>query len=123
MALSGGLIAESLKVGAVLEAVPLTVRRIYRADAGDVSVGQPLTWTFVDFEAPVESAEALAVALSETLDEALGWYCDFRSPDETFVVFAGRVFRYPRGNRTARAEVEEYGRSVGVPESQLDWPE
>lgn len=123
MTLTGGLIAESLRVGAALEAIPLTVRRIKRDNAGDVSVGQPLTWTFVDFEAPLESVEALAAALSETLDEKLGWYCDFRSPDETFVVFAGRVFQYPRGDRTARAEVEEYGRSVGVPESQLDWPE
>lgn len=119
MTLTGGLIAESLKIGAALETVPLTVTNIKREDAGDVSVGQPLTWTFVDFEAPVEAADALAAALSETLDAALGWYCDFRSPDETFVVFAGRVFRYPRGDRSARAEVEEYGRSVGVPESQL----
>jgi hypothetical protein len=123
MTLTGGLIAESLKVGAALEAVPLTVRRISREDSGDTSVGQPLTWTFIDFEAPLEAAEALAAALSETLDRKLGWYCDFRSPDETVVVFAGRVFRYRRGDRTARAEAEEYGRSVGVPEAQLDWPE
>ncbi len=123
MTVSGALIAESLKVGAVLEAVPLMVQRIYRADAGDVSVGQPLTWTFVEFEARFEAAEALAGALSEALDPSLGWYCDFRSRDETFVVFAGRIFRYPRGDRTGRAEAEEHGRSVGVPEAQLDWPE
>jgi hypothetical protein len=123
MTLTGALIAESLKVGAALDAVPLTARKISREDAGDVSVGQPLAWTFIDFEAPLESADALAAALSETLDPKLGWYCDFRSPDETFVVFAGRIFRYRRGDRTARAEAEEYGRSVGVPEAQLDWPE
>jgi hypothetical protein len=46
-----------------------------------------------------------------------------RSEDEAFVVFADRVFRYPRGDTERRAEAEEYGRSVGVPESQLDWPE
>jgi len=123
MTVSGALIAESLKVGVVLEAVPLTVRRIKREDAGDVSVGQPLTWTFVDFEAPLEAAETLADALSAALDPSLGWYCDFRSPDETFVVFAGRIFRYPRGDRTGRAAAEEHGRSVGVPEAQLDWRE
>jgi hypothetical protein len=51
-----------------------------------------------------------------------GWYCDFRSDDEVFVVFCDRVFRYPRGDRTARSTVEDYARSMGVPEAQLDWP-
>jgi len=35
---------------------------------------------------------------------------------ETFVVYAGRVFRYPSGDKAGRAEAEDYGRSVGVPE-------
>ncbi len=39
------------------------------------------------------------------------------------VVFHGRVFKYPTGDSTRRAEVEGYARSVGVPEAQLDWPE
>jgi hypothetical protein len=42
---------------------------------------------------------------------------------ETFVVYAGRVFRYASGDKAARAGAEEYGRSVGVPEPQLDWDE
>jgi len=123
MVLAGCVIAESLRTGAALEGVPLTVTRIWRADAGDVSVGQPLTWTFIGFEAPEEHTEALTGALREALDEPLGWYCDFRSPEETFVVFAGRAFRYPRGDRAGRAEAEAYARAAGVPEAQVDWPE
>jgi hypothetical protein len=73
MPIAGGLIAESLRIGSVLEGVALTVKKISRADVGDVEAGQPLTWTFLDFEAA---------------DEA-----------------------------------EDYARSMGVPESQLDWPE
>jgi hypothetical protein len=42
--------------------------------------------------------------------------------DETFVVFSGRIFRYRRGDQTARTAVEAHARSVGVPESELDWP-
>jgi hypothetical protein len=106
-----------------LDGVPLRVTSIERRDAGDVSAGQPLVWTFVEFEAREEQADALAAALTAVLDERLGWYCDFRSSEETFVVFAGRAFRYRRGDREARAEVEAYGRAAGVPESQLDWPE
>jgi hypothetical protein len=122
MPLAGGLIAESLRIGAVLD-IDLTVHKISRADVGDVDVGQPLTWTFLDFEAPEEDAQRLADALSRALDPSLGWYCDFRTADQTFVVFGGRIFRYPRDDRTRRSEVEAYARSVGVPESQLDWPE
>jgi hypothetical protein len=123
MAIAGVLIAESLRTGARLEGVTLTVRRIVRVDDGDTDAGQPLTWTFIEFEAPIDEAEELAAALSRALDKRLGWYCDFRSPTETFVVFAERVFRYRRGDKGGRSQAEAHARSMGVPESQLDWPE
>ena len=123
MVIAGVLIAESLRTGARVEDVTLTVRRIARDDAGDTGAGQPPTWTFIEFEAPLDEAEALAGTLSSALDKRLGWYCDFRSPTETFVVFAERVFRYPRGDKDGRSAAEAHARSMGVPESQLDWPE
>jgi hypothetical protein len=116
------LIAESLRVGSTLEGVALTVRKVSRENVGDVDAGQPLTWTFVDFEAADEDAERLATALEQVLERAGGWYCDFCNDHETFVVFAGRTFRYPRGAESGRSSAVEYGRSVGVPEAQLDWP-
>ena len=123
MVIEGVLIAESLRTGTRLEDVALTVRAIARADDGDTDAGQPLTWTFIEFEAPLEEAERLAAALSRSLDQRLGWYCDFRSATETFVVFAERVFRYRRGDKDGRSNAEAHARSMGVPESQLDWPE
>ena len=122
MALTGGLIAESLRVGAVLDSVVLTVTKISRADVGDVDAGQPRTWTFLDFEAADADAARLSQALERALERVGGWYCDFRNDEETWVVFAGRTFRYPRGDAAGRAEAEQHGRSVGVPEPQLDWP-
>ncbi len=121
--IAGTLIGESLRSGATLVGVDLTVKKISRADVGVESAGQPLTWTFIEFEAPVGDADVLATVLKDALDAGLGWYCDFRSATETYVVFSGRVFRYPRGDKERRAEAEAYGRSAGVPESQLDWPE
>lgn len=118
----GVLLAESLRVGASLDELELTVTKLSREDAGDLSAGQPRTWTFVHFSVAETRAEALASLLVEALDEG-GWYCDFRTADETFVVFAGRKFRYPRGDRRGRKEAAEYARSVGVPEGQIDWPE
>ena len=123
MVITGVLIGESLRTGTRFEDVALTVRAIARADDGDTDAGQPLTWTFIEFEAPLEEAERLAAALSRSLDRRLGWYCDFRSATETFVVFAERVFRYRRGDKDGRSNAEAHARSMGVPESQLDWPE
>jgi hypothetical protein len=121
MSFTGNLLAESLRKQEALDVVPLTVRRIYRADDGDLSAGQPLTWTFIEFELPDERVEPFAEALSDALEPG-PWYCDFRSDDETVVVFADRVFRYPRDDQSAREEAEGYARSVGVPEDQIDWP-
>ncbi len=123
MSVSGILIAESLLKSNPLEGVTLQVRKISRGDVGDVGVGQPLTWTFIEFEVQDQLLIDLVEALSGSLDPEGGWYCDFRSVEETFVVFAGRVFRYARGEATGRSQAEAYGRSVGVPEAQLDWPE
>ena len=122
MTVVGGLIAESMRVGSTLQDVPLTVTKITRADLGDVAAGQPVTWTLIDFEASDEDAERLAATLERVLEHDGGWYCDFRNADTTWVVFSGRTFRYRRGSATGRAAAVEYGRTVGVPEAQLDWP-
>jgi hypothetical protein len=120
---SGILLGESLRVGAVLDSVPLIMDSISRADAGDESVGQPRTWTYINFTVADEEAARLADALSSALNAVGGWYCDYRTAGETFVVFANRVFRYSRGDQGGRREVQDYALAVGVPESQLDWPE
>jgi hypothetical protein len=122
VSLIGGLIGESLRTGAALEGLRLTVTKVSRIEAGDVDAGQPRLWTFVEFEADERDIEALITALERTLEKEGGWYCDFRTDDETFVVFAGRAFRYPRGDAVGRAAAADYARSVGVPEAQLDWP-
>ena len=118
---TGTLLAESLRTGVVLAGVPLSVRRMWRADAGDPAAGQPAVWTFLEFEV-ADGADALAERLADALAPG-PWYCDLRSDDEVFVVFAGRVFRYARGDRRAREQAEAHARSVGVPEGQIDWPD
>jgi hypothetical protein len=120
-AYSGALLGESLRPDAVLDGIPLIVTRICRAALGNAAAGQPQLWTVIEFEVPADRAPELAEALSRLLLEG-SWYCDFRSAGEVFVVFGGRVFHYRRGDRAGRARAEEYGRSVGVPEAQLDWP-
>ena len=121
-ALKGTLIAESLKPDAAVD-VQLTVSRISRRDVGDVTAGQPRTWTFIEFNGTDDQAPLLAASLEHALQPTGGWYCDFRTEAETFVVFADVTFRYPRGDERGRSNAVAHARLVGVPPSQLDWPE
>jgi hypothetical protein len=118
--IEGTLIAESLRAGTNLENLKLTIRKISRYRAQGSTPGQPDIWTVLDFEADEAGAGKLAQALCDALDQP-GWYADFRSPAESFVVFPGRIFRYPRGDQAGRAEAQAHGRQLAIPESQLDW--
>jgi hypothetical protein len=119
---SGTLIGESLRSGATVQDIPLSVIKISRSALGDAEAGQPGLWTVIEFEVAADLAAGLAEVLTGTLRPEGGWYCDFHSAEQVFVVFAGRVFRYPRGDGAGRAAAEAYGRSAGVPGPQLDWP-
>jgi hypothetical protein len=118
--IEGVLIAESLKVGVELSGTPLVVDRIVRVDAADATADQPRTWTLLYFRAEQTQAEALAGKLADLLDTP-GWYVDFRTEEEVYVTFPDKIFRYTRGDAAGRAEAVAYGRTVGVPDSQLDW--
>jgi len=117
----GVLIAESLRPGTTLDRLPLKVRRIERRTISGTTADQPPIWTNIYFEVADEQAGAFADALASALGER-GWYTDLRSAAETLIVFSGRIFRYPRGDATGRAEAQEHGRLLDIPEPQVDWP-
>jgi hypothetical protein len=89
--------------------------------AASATPAQPSVWTFIEFEADDDAAEELAAGLAGALLAEGGWYADFTVDTDRVIVFANRIFRYRRGDRAARSEAEAYGRSVGVPDHQLDW--
>jgi hypothetical protein len=116
----GTLIAESLRTGSTLDGLSLTVRKIARYAPGGTTDDQPAVWTSIDFEVADGGADELADTLAAALDEP-GWYANFQSAGVAFVIFRGKVFRYPRGDPDGRAAAQAHGRALGVPESQLDW--
>lgn len=116
----GAIILESLRVGTSLNDIPLVVRRLSRSKVEGTAREQPPIWTILEFDVEDRYTPALADALSDALDQP-GWWADFHNEREIFVVFPGRVFRYARGDRDQRAQAQAFGRSLGVPESQLDW--
>lgn len=120
--ISGYLIGESLRPGAAFEPPGLRLRKVSRVDLSASSAdGQPQVWTFVEWETDGDDIAGLAEAFAGALAPELGWYVDFGAGDDHVVVFAGKVFRYRRGDEAGRAEAVAYGRSVGTPEHQLDW--
>jgi hypothetical protein len=118
--LEGTLIAESLRVGTTLADLNLTVRKISRYRAGGTTPDQPGIWTTLDFEADESGARELTEVFAAVLDQP-GWYVNFQSPAESFIVFPGKIFRYPRGDAAGRAAAQAYGRQLAIPDPQLDW--
>ena len=101
----------------------LIVHKIARDEVGSSDSGQPVAWTFLDFEAADEDAYCLASSLQNGLDPRGRWYCEFASDTETFVVFADRVFRYPHGDPAGPGEAAVHGRSADLPVRRLGRPE
>jgi hypothetical protein len=118
--IEGTLIAESLRVGTSLHDLKLTVRKISRYRVHGATRDQPPVWTALDFAADEAQAGELAQTFADVLDRP-GWYVNFESPTESFIMFPGRIFRYPRGDAAGRAEAQAYGRQLAIPEPQLDW--
>jgi hypothetical protein len=118
--IEGTLLAESLRIGTTLADLNLTVRKISRYEVPGATSDQPGVWTALDFTADEAQADELARAFADVLEQP-GWYVNFESPSESFVIFPGRIFRYPRGDTAGRAEAQAYGRQLAIPEPQLDW--
>lgn len=121
--LTGVVIAESLHSDAQLDGKIISVARVRRVVVEEPADGQPLVWTLLEFEADEAEAEALAGQLTAGLDPTGAWYVDFHSADQSFIVFAGKILRYRRGDADGRRAAERYARSIGIPAAQLDWRE
>jgi hypothetical protein len=120
----GTLILDSLKVGTSIENFRFAVTGVHRGKATlspeQIEDGLPNIWNAIEFEIDDEQAPALAEILSKVL-QPHGWYVNFQTRSESFIVFSGREFRYPRGDAKGRAAAQAYARAHRVPEHQLDW--
>lgn len=98
----------------------VAISRITRTRIGSATERQTPIWSIIDFRGDDTNADRFAADLSRALDPEGHWYTDFSVGADLVVVFPGRVFRYRSGDPTGRAEVEAYGRSMGIPAAQLD---
>jgi hypothetical protein len=117
------LIGDGLRVGAELRPEGWSVRRIYRLDMSGDPSEELAAWTVIDFEAENDAeADALSQALAAALAAGGGWYAGFRVGEDMSSSSPARHSAIP-GRPDGRAEAVAYGRSVGVPDHQLDGPD
>jgi hypothetical protein len=116
--LHGMIIEESLEDMSILDGLTVTKTEIEKID--NAVEGQPSTWTMHSFEIGEAEAADFAEKLSKSLKQGK-WYVDFKSDKEFYVVFASKVTHYMLGDKTGKQQAVDYARSVGIPESQLDW--
>jgi hypothetical protein len=116
----GVLITESLRAGCRLANLDLVVTTLSRSTIPTPASGQPPVWTFLAFRSAADP-DQLAQQLSDVLS-APGWYIDFHDEQRTWVVYPqSKVFRYNRGDAATRTAAQEHGKTLGIPDAQLDW--
>ncbi len=120
---AGRLILESLRLGTDIHTPGLHIDRILRVPVDGATAEQPDEWSIVDFRGPDESADGFATQLSEAMEPAHHWYADLRIGEEHVVIFPGHILRYRTGDPAGHEEVVAYGRTLGIPDQQLDWGE
>lgn len=118
--MNGLLLKESLADSNVLELVNVTKTESWQVS--NAAAYQPTTWTALSFEVEDSQADAISGKLSRAL-KPQGWYINASTDTHVYVIFPGKVFKYRKGDSLQREEAKRHGRSIGIPESQLDWSE
>jgi hypothetical protein len=79
-------------------------------------------------EAPEDRWHLYKVAVSEDDIESLAkqlkpehWYMHFWSGDDVIAVFPSKTFKFIHSDKTTWQPAIEYGRSISIPEEQLDF--
>lgn len=116
----GLLLKEGLSNEAVLNDLVITKTEYWNVK--NASADQPKQWAAISFEIDETKADTVALALSHSL-KPKGWYLNMNSDDTVFVVFPEKIFKYSKGDSVKRAEAIEFGKTIEIPEKQLDWKE
>lgn len=118
----GVIIAESLEDSSVLDHIKIISTEVEPIEDGHQTPWLK-QWTLHTVEISADQAEATAQAISQALDREHGgsWYADFKNDQNHYIVFRGKVFQVDRTKPEQYKTVKEYGRTLGIPEAQLDF--
>lgn len=114
--LQGTILKESLSDEQVLDHVEIVHVEVWRVDHH--TPFQPKYWTAISFETQsLLFLDQLARGLKEK------WYVDLNDGEYKILVFKDKIIRYPFGDTQGKKQAVEYCREIGIPESQIDWPD
>lgn len=68
----------------------------------------------------VQVSREQIIKIQKSMDDGK-WYTNFFHGDDGIVVYKDRIFEYKKGDVEGREKAVEFGRSIGVPEEQLDF--
>lgn len=81
-----------------------------------------------EFSLDIKRWHLLTVEASEKVIEKLAeyikpekWYAHFWNGEDVIAVFPKKVFRFKFSDKSTWKETIEYGKSIGIPEKQLDF--
>jgi hypothetical protein len=117
--LNGLLLKESLTDTDILDLLRITKTESWQV--ANAAAYQPTTWTAVSFEVEESQVDIIVEKLSRVLKPK--WFINASTTSHVYVIFPYKIFTYRKGDSQQRGLARQYGRSLGIPESQLDWSE
>jgi hypothetical protein len=117
---TGLIVKESLKNHRILEDKDIKVLRIEEWVLGERAADfQPATWTAIYIEGSEENIEQVSKKISKVMLKR--WYANLSNDLTEFVIFHNKIFKHKRGDKEDAQKAIKYGKSIGIPEHQLDW--
>ena len=117
---TGLIIKESIPSDTILAELGLKIVKTEKWHIGERAAEfQPGTWHALSVEGDVGKIDTIAYELS--LHISPQWYANMSNARTEYVIFHGKVFKHRKGDKTDAAAAVKYGRSVGIPDHQLDW--
>ena len=117
---TGLILKESLENVEVLKDDKITISKEETWNVGGNAVNwQPKVWTAIYVKGNDKDIKDVAVIISNSILDK--WYANLSDSTTEYVIFQKKIFSYLKGTNKTKQEAIDYGKSVGVPEHQLDW--
>jgi hypothetical protein len=117
---TGLILKESLENTDLLTDNRITITKEEKWNVGISAVDwQPEVWTAIYVEGADKDIGDIAVIISNAILDK--WYANLSSSTTDYVIFHKKIFSYAKGDDGKKQKARIYGKSIGVPEHQLDW--
>ncbi len=117
---TGLILKESLKNTGILTDGRITITKEEKWNVERTAVDwQPEEWTAIYVEGADKDIGDIAVIVSNSILDK--WYANLSDSTTDYVIFQRKIFSYAKGDADKKQEARRYGKSIGVPEHQLDW--